>query len=76
MEATFSVLNKDGGYQIQIAKNDCLEITKLEDILKRAGYSETDDFFQNWSSRSDIEAHLKALDETLNSGFSNMVEDV
>jgi hypothetical protein len=72
----FSVFNENGGYRIKIAKNVCTEIKKLEDILKTAGYSETDDFFQNWSARSDIEAHLKSLDEALNSGYSNMVEDV
>ncbi len=76
VNATFSVFEKDGGYQIQIEMNESLEITKLVDILKIAGYSESEKFLQNWSSRSDIEAHLKALDEALNSGYSNLVEDI
>jgi hypothetical protein len=70
---TLSVSNENGGYRIQIAKNDCREITKLEEILKSVGYLEEDGLIQNWSSRSDIETHLKALDEALNSGYSNFV---
>lgn len=72
---TFSVINENGGYRIQIAKNDCREITKLDEILKAVGYFEKDGRIQNWSSRSDIDAHLKALDESLDSEYSNFVED-
>lgn len=76
IDVMFSVLNEDGGYRIQISRNDCIEITKLEDILKTVGYFEKDDFFQNRSSRLDIEAHLKALDEVIKLEYSNMVDDV
>ena len=62
------MFNENGGYRIQIAKTDCSEIVSLENTLKNVGYSVKDDFFQSWLSRSDIEAHLKALDEALNSG--------
>ena len=41
------------------------EIVGLENTLKKMGYSVKDNFYQNLSSRSDIEAHLKALDKAL-----------
>jgi hypothetical protein len=69
----FSVLNQDVGYRIQIAKSDCVEIANFGDMLKGAGYSETDSYFQHWSSRSTIEADLKALDRALNLAFHNEV---
>jgi hypothetical protein len=62
----FFVLNDDGGYQIKIAKTDCSDNAVLEHALKNAGYSIKDDFFQIWISQSEVEAHLKMLDE-----FSN-----
>jgi len=63
----FSVFNDSGGYRIQILKTDCSEIVTLENALKNTGYSVKDNVFQIWLSRSDIEAHLKALDEALDS---------
>lgn len=75
-EVTFSVFDKDVGYRIEIKKTYCIETANLEDTLKTLGYSEKDDFFQNWTSRSDIEIHLKELDEALNSEFNNVVVDV
>lgn len=71
---TFSVFNQDEGYRIQIIKSACIEIANLGDILKRVGYSEADDFLQNWSGRSDIKAHLNVLDEVLHSEFNNEVD--
>lgn len=65
-ELTFSVFSEDGGYRIKIAREACVGITGLEDILKTADYSEAEDCFQYWSSRAHIEAHLKALEEALN----------
>jgi hypothetical protein len=64
---TFSVFSENEGYQIQIAQTDFSEITSIEYILKTRGYSERDNFLQIWLSRSDIEAHLKALDEIIQS---------
>ncbi|MEJ5202877.1 MAG: hypothetical protein WHV66_11650, partial [Anaerolineales bacterium] len=64
----FSVYSDNGGYRIQIAKTEFSEAASFEDILKTNGYSEKNNFLQLWSNRSDIEAHLKALDEIINSG--------
>jgi hypothetical protein len=64
----FSVFSQNGGFRIQIAKISCSEIVSLENTLKNMGYSVKGDFFQMLSSRSDIEAHLKTLDEALGSG--------
>lgn len=63
----FSVFSDNGGYRIQIAMTDCSEIVGLENTLKKMGYSMEDNFYQNLLSRSDIKAHLKALDEALES---------
>lgn len=60
-----SVLSENRGYQIQIAKTDSLEVASLESRLTDIGYSVKANFFEIWSSRSDIESHLKALDKTL-----------
>lgn len=73
---TFSVSGENEGYLIQIPRTDLSEITSIEYTLKTNGYSEKDNFLQIWSSLSDIEAHLKALDEMINSEYSNMVDDV
>ena len=76
MKATFNIFEKDGCYQVQIEKDDCLKITKLLDILQRTGYSESENSLQNRLSYSDIKGHLKAMDETLKSEFSSMVADI
>lgn len=62
---TFSVFSENRGYRIQVAKTDCSGIASLEDTLKNMGYSVQDSFLQIWIKRSDIETHMKALDETL-----------
>ncbi len=61
----FYVSNNNGGYRVQIANTDCSDLVSLENTLKNIGYSVKDNFFQSWVSRSDIEAHLKTLDEAL-----------
>ncbi len=64
-EVTVSVLSENEGYQIQIAKTDSIEISGLESKLTDIGYSVKANFFEIWSSRSYIKAHLKALDKAL-----------
>lgn len=63
----FSVCSDNGGYRIQVALTDYFEIVGLENIINKLGYSVKDDVYQNFLSRSDINAHLKALDEALES---------
>ncbi|MEI7846964.1 MAG: DUF262 domain-containing protein [Chloroflexota bacterium] len=66
MNVTIFVFNNDEGYLVLIAKTDCSEIVSFQNTLKSTGYSLKDNYFQNWLSRSDIETHLKILDEALN----------
>ncbi|MBI4928756.1 MAG: hypothetical protein HY835_13385 [Anaerolineae bacterium] len=67
-EVRFFVLNDNEGFRVKIAKTDFSEFAGLINTLKKLEYSLHDDFFQVLISRSDIAAHLKALDEALNSG--------
>lgn len=75
-DVTFSVYNQNEDYQIRISKSDCVEIANLGETLKRAGYAETDDFYQHQSSRSTIKADLKALDKALHSTFYNEIDHI
>lgn len=67
-DVTVSVLSASGGYQIQIEKADTPEIVSLESRLTDIGYSVKAKFIEIWSSRSEIESRLKALDEAISPG--------
>lgn len=71
-KVTLSVENKDGGFRIQIPKNDGADSSNIEDLLVSAGYTEIGESFRYWSSRSDIEAHLKELDKAISSRLDSV----
>lgn len=66
-QITFSVFSDNEGYRIQIPQTDCSEYENLEKALKNVEYSVEGNFLQRLLSRSDINSHLKALDEVFDS---------
>ena len=60
-----SVFSENEGYRIQIMKTDSTEFTSLASMLASSEYSVKGDTLQLRSSRSDIKARLKALDDVL-----------
>lgn len=66
-QITFSVFSDNEGYRIQIPQTDCSEYENLEKALKNVEYSVEGNFLLRLLSRSDINSHLKALDEVFDS---------
>jgi hypothetical protein len=67
-QVTFYVFSENGGFRIQIAKNDCSEFARVENTLKNIGYSEDENFYLTKLERMEIQSHLKKMDEVYKTG--------